>query len=358
MKILVVGHSIGHPRQRGVWKYIAKQGHKVLLVSPQGVDGGIYQNETDGNFQLILMPAVGSDLPHFWFIPGVHEIVEKFKPDFIYCMQEPWEFQSFELANLAELYRIPFGFFTWENLPKVFPQPYRAMDNKVLTVSDLSVCGNLEGAQILARKGARNVNVMLQTGLDETLLFPDPKIKVDNRKEPIKLLYIGRLVEAKGISMLLDMMNILDDNYELRIVGGKGEEEIVNMIKNHPKLGTTISVEEWVSYEKVREIYNWADLVLVPSVDTEQWKEQCGYVIGESILCGTPVITTTSSSIVQIWGKCPGVEFINQGDLGTLIDIITSFAPFETKEGREYVIENFSHTAIGDALIEMIGEVV
>jgi len=41
-----------------------------------------------------------------------------------------------------------------------------------------------------------------------------------------------------------------------------------------------------------------------------------------------------------------------------LIDVINSFVPFETKEGREYVTENFSHTAIGDALIEMIGEVI
>ena len=269
MKILVVGHSIAHPRQRQMWKYIAKKdNNKVILVCPQGIDGGKYDaGEVNGNFQLIVLPAYTSKNPNFWMIPGIHDIIQSYQPDVLFCMQEPWEFQSFELATLAELYRIPFGIFTWENILKTFPQPYRAIDNKVVDVADACIGGNVEAARILARKGGRNVNYLLQTGLDGNTFFPNPKIKVDHKNEPIKLLYIGRLVKSKGIGVLLEMMDELDDNYVLRIVGGRGETEVIEAITSHPKFGDTITLEDWVDYEKTPEIYNWADLVLVPSID-------------------------------------------------------------------------------------------
>lgn len=358
MKILVVGHSIAHPRQRQMWKYIAKQGHKVLLVFPNCVDEGKYQEEVDGNFQLLPLDIYTSQYPSFWFIPGIHEIIQKMNPDIIFCMQEPWEFQSFELANLAELYNIPFGFFSWENLLKVFPFPQNRMDHKTIQVSDLSIGGNYEAAKLLAMKGARNVNIQLQTGLDPDTFFPDPKIILGHTDKPVRLLFIGRLIKAKGIGVLLQAMNMLDEKYILRIVGGRGEEDVIEAIKTHPLFGKRITIEEWVDYEKTPEIYNWADLTLVPSIDTEFWKEQCGYVIGESLLCGTPVITSASSSIIQIWGEAPDVIFASQGDVGTLVDFIESFTPFEAKKGREWVEQKISYKTIGDDYIKMLEEIV
>jgi len=359
MRILCVGHSVANPRQRQMWKYIAEQGHEVLLVSMLGIDGGAYdQGESVGNFKLIMLPALNSRYPSMWTLNGIQDIIFAFNPDIIFAMQEPWEYLTFQLSNVARVIKKPFGFFTWENLHKILPVPLAPFCNDVINNSHFAVCGNIESAKIIAERGCINVNVLLQTGLDENTFFPEPTIDIRNEDEPIKLLYIGRLVKEKGIETILKAMEQLDpEKYILRIVGGRGQPEIVEQIKQYQQSHKNITLEEWVPYNKVPEVLNWADLLLMPSIDSPEWKEQCGYIIGEALLCGVPVITSTSSSIMEIWGKCPDVQFINQGDVGMLVDTIKEFKPYLATKGRDWVTKNLSYKVVGDKYIEIFKEV-
>jgi glycosyltransferase involved in cell wall biosynthesis len=76
------------------------------------------------------------------------------------------------------------------------------------------------------------------------------------------------------------------------------------------------------------------------------------------LLCGKPVITSTSSSIMQIWGECPDILFINQGDIGTLLDFVKRFQPYESMNGREWVIEHLSYDKVGDEYIKIFEEII
>ena len=84
----------------------------------------------------------------------------------------------------------------------------------------------------------------------------------------------------------------------------------------------------------------------------------CGYVVGESLLCFLPVVTTFSKSIAE-WWKLPDVNFIQQNDADMLADILSKDELYhEAKEGRKAVVEKYSNEVIGQNYIDMMEEVI
>ena len=53
-------------------------------------------------------------------------------------------------------------------------------------------------------------------------------------------------------------------------------------------------------YHQMHEIYNMADIFVLPSIATRTWKEQFGMVLAEAMACGVPVISTVSGSIDEV----------------------------------------------------------
>jgi len=359
MKILALGHSIAHYRQRSLWQWIASQGHKVDTIVMPSYRDEVYENINKDSFTQNLMAPVNSAISNMWFFPHLHEAVFHMKPDIIMAVQEPWTYATYHALNVAKAFDIPFGFFSWENIPKTFPEPFRYFEHKACGDSDFIIGGNVDAAEVLARKGARNVFVLPQTGLDPNLFTPHPKLMVEDKgKQPRHILFVGRLTEAKGIRTILNAVDLMKTDYILRFVGGRGELE--GLIRSHPEFGKKITIEPWMDYEKLPDIYNWADVSLMPSVDTPEWIEQMGYVVGESLLCHVPVITSASKSIAELWNM-PGVYFNAQGDAGGLSDLLDSdnlYTNGAAAKGRQAVIDTYSVAKIGEHYINVFKKVL
>jgi len=354
MKILAIGHSIAHYRQRKMWETIAEQGHKVDTVVVPRYQNEVYEEIVKGSFHQHLVPAYNSDNNNFWYFPALHDLVMKLKPEIIFCMQEPWTYAAYHAMNVAKIFDIPYGFFTWENIPKPWPQPWRNIESEVIKNSDIAVGGNKDACEILVLKGAKHVAKVLQSGLDPNLFFPEPELQFEEKLRPKRILFVGRLTAAKGIDIILKSFDKLPkDEYILRFVGGRGEQE--GLIRKHPEFGKRITLEPWTQYERLPAIYNWADVSLMTSVDQPMWIEQCGYVVGESLLCHVPVITSFSKSILELW-KMPGVFFTPQGDVDLLADTLTHEELFNKelpKKGRQAVIDNYSVEKIAQTYIDI-----
>jgi len=356
MKILAVGHSLGHYRQKAMWKWIANEGHKVeTVVMPQYQDEK-YEPEVEGSFRQNLLGIYSSSVPNFWHFPALHEFIYKTEPDMVFCYQEPWEVSCYYAMMTANMFRLPFGFFTWENIDRLLPNPYRRIQSDVIHNSSLIVAGNTDAARIMMNKGGDFVVKELQTGLNENLMIPSPKLVFSEPPEERKILFLGRLVPEKGIETILRAFDKLKGEYMLRFVGGRGQ--MGETIKSHPEYGKKITLEPWTDYQKLPEIYSWADVSLMPSINTDRWREQCGYVVGESLLCHVPVITSFSSSIVE-WWKLPDVHFIQQGDADMLADKLMDDSIYkEAKEGRKAVIEKYANNVIGQNYLDMFEEII
>ena len=352
MKILVIGHSIAHYRQRKMWEWIAEQGHKVVAFCLPSYADEVYEPVVKGSYELVLAPPIGTE--EFWHWPQIPQIIKDVDPDIIMCYQEPFSYVAWHVMKNAKLFNKPFVLFTWENIRKAFPQPTRQMESDVLKEANLVIAGNSDAGRICLEKGAKRVEVCLQTGLDTNLFIPYPKLQITDKVEPKKLLFVGRMVPEKGIELILKAFDKLPENFVLKFVGGRGSMD--ELVKQHKEFGKRITLEPWVDHTKLPDFYNWADMTLVPSMDTKMWVEQCGYVIGESLLCDTPVLSSYSKSIVELWNT-PDVHFIQQGDVDALVLILKTESSYEIKDGRKYVKDNYSIEEIGQLYIDILEDV-
>lgn len=106
------------------------------------------------------------------------------------------------------------------------------------------------------------------------------------RKEEGYLLFVGRVVEAKGMHVI----KILAEHLQEKIlVAGLGSPELFSS-EYIEFLGNV------VGREKLNELYKNARAVLMPT----QYNEPLGFVAIESMMCGTPIITSDFGSFPEI----------------------------------------------------------
>ena len=116
-----------------------------------------------------------------------------------------------------------------------------------------------------------------------------------------KLLYVGRLARYKGLDVLLNAMPGAPGS--LRIVGnGPLRADVEKMIADG-HLSGRVSLLGRVSNEMLQQLYEEADILLLPSTDRA---EAFGYVLIEAMSHSTALITTelgTGTSWVNVHGK-------------------------------------------------------
>lgn len=107
------------------------------------------------------------------------------------------------------------------------------------------------------------------------------------------ILYVGRLVYEKGVDYLIDAFSSLErDNVHLMIVGTGNYS---NHLKTYAKASTSADRIHFVGYiapKDLAEYYAIADIFVLPSISTPQFKEPWGLVVNEAMNQGAPVITT------------------------------------------------------------------
>lgn len=110
------------------------------------------------------------------------------------------------------------------------------------------------------------------------------------REQPLgrRLLFVGRLVEYKGIERLLQAFSKLNCEYKLIIVGdGPLNSHLSEMIRKL-KNGHRVSLLGKVPNDKLWDLYSESDVFILPSIDRA---EAFGVVLLEAMSHGLPLIT-------------------------------------------------------------------
>jgi glycosyltransferase involved in cell wall biosynthesis len=122
------------------------------------------------------------------------------------------------------------------------------------------------------------------------------------------VLFVGRLVEEKGLLVLLKAAIKWNKNITLAIIGA-GPLELE--VKRSQEINKNIIFLGKVDNEKLSLYYSAADLLIVPSISEEGF----GRVILESLACGTPVVGSSRGAIPEAIDKSVG-ELINVSVIG------------------------------------------
>ncbi len=107
--------------------------------------------------------------------------------------------------------------------------------------------------------------------------------------EPVRLLYMGRLVPRKGVGLLLDSCRILKREgmaFHLRVCGGGKQEKFLKERVNELELGDVVEFAGVVAHDRIGDEYKWCDVMVMPSV-----RETGGTVIAEALSRLKPVVS-------------------------------------------------------------------
>jgi len=301
----------------------------------------------DGNFHLHHLPALG-------------RIVRAVRPEVVHIDEEPYNLSTF----LALRHALGVGarplFFTWQNLPRRYPPPFAWMERYVHARSAHAIAGNREAAEVLRAKGYRGpTTVIPQFGIDADLFSPPDAS--EPRHGPFTIGYVGRLVEEKGVRVLLDGVAGLDGDWRLRLVGGGPLRD--ELLARAREIGITdrATVEPGVPSLEVPDVMRSLDVLVLPSLTRPNWKEQFGRVLVEAMACGVPVVGSDSGEIPHVIGD--GGLVVPEGDamalraaLGRLLhDRALGTALGE--RGRTRAVAHFTHERIAEQTAAVYREI-
>jgi glycosyltransferase involved in cell wall biosynthesis len=163
--------------------------------------------------------------------------------------------------------------------------------------------------------------------------------------EPFTVGFAGRLIEAKGIRDLLEAVRRLDFPVRLLMVGDgplRREIETADLGEGALELHTG------VRSAAMPGLYARMDLLVLPSRTTETWAEQFGKVLCEALLCGTPVVGSSSGEIPWVIGTTGGGLVFPEGDVASLATTIAQLRADSAererlaREGRAGVERHFA----------------
>ncbi len=164
---------------------------------------------------------------------------------------------------------------------------------------------------------------------------------------PTRLIFVGRLIEHKGVDLMLEaVIHLMASNQDLTLsICGSGlhEGRYKDMVQK-ANLLSRIHFEGWLPHEAIHQKIEEADILLFPSV----YPEAFGIVGIESMMLGKPVVgfdvggvgTWLKHEISGILVKDVSAESFKEGILRLLND--PALLSKIQQHGRALAIEQFS----------------
>lgn len=145
---------------------------------------------------------------------------------------------------------------------------------------------------VLLTEGCRPDKIVrAQPGVDLSLFHP---CAVDKSKN-VKLLFVGRLIEEKGIGDILKMfakLRKISPKLELLVLGTGPLASLVH--------GAGVTYLAARDYRELPAIYSSADIYVHYSKGSKTWIEQYGFTLIEAMACGLPVVGLDRGSVREV----------------------------------------------------------
>jgi len=248
---------------------------------------------------------------HLHFYPGLGKHFRRTRPHIVHIDEEPYNVATWQAMRLAKKHGAKALFFTWQNIHRRYPPPFSLMESYNLRHANYAIAGNSEAVRVLRAKGYRGpVRVIPQFGVDPALYHVSRFTY--HVSQPFTIGYVGRLVEEKGVHVLLRAVAGLTGDWRLRILGSGPQRAGLEGLAAKLGIAERVGFEEPIPSTQMPGYYHQLDALVLPSLTRPNWKEQFGRVLIEAMACGVPVVGSDSGEIPNVIGEA-GLVF-TEGD--------------------------------------------
>ncbi|MBW4512726.1 MAG: glycosyltransferase family 4 protein [Scytonematopsis contorta HA4267-MV1] len=228
--------------------------------------------------------------------------------------------------------------------PYIFFRAYQwRLDEKIKRALFVSCISNYARSQGMIFAPQENWNRMhiIHCGIDPALFQT-----VSHKKQGKNLLFVGRLVAAKGLLILLESLVILKrlhPDISLTVVGNGSEREHLEQMTYSLGLCESVNYVGYKSQSEVREYLQQTDVFVMSS-----FAEGIPVVLMEAMASGVPVVATQIAGISELVEDSVNGYLVPPGNSLELAEsikkLLNNSQIRETfgKKGREKVEENFN----------------
>jgi glycosyltransferase involved in cell wall biosynthesis len=351
MHLLVVSHPCTTPINQQIYAELEQQtGWKISLIIPDQ-----WKDEFGNVLEGGVWPGLQATIERVPVWKNGHIVLHVYKRnwtrylrknafDAIYVHNEPYAMAAAQIswANARTL-RVPFGFYSAQNILKQYPPPFSWLEKMVYRQSAFAFPITEAVEEVLRTKKFR--------GRSEVCALPlDPKIyrsrgPEEDRKlipradDEVVIGYVGRIVEPKGLRTLAAALPSLRDLRWKLVIIGKGEfEETFRQLLKDGGVIDRVEFLGFVPHVETPRYLSAFDILVVPSETQPNWKEQFGRVITEAMASGTPVIGSDSGEIPNLIRKADGGLIFPERNAAEFAKCLRSL--MTQKELRQKLAEN------------------
>jgi glycosyltransferase involved in cell wall biosynthesis len=315
MRVLLFSKAATRAAYHRQYEHIAAQSEvkELMVVVPPywkepHVGRLVLEEVHPRRYRLEVTPLRWNGQYHLYYAPHLPRLIREFHPDLVHIDEEVYNFATYHAALAAKRSGAGAIAFCWQNIYRRYPPPFCWLEKALSRKLSGVIAGNADAAQVLQRKGFRiPIGIIPQYGVDTERLTPVPP----PASPPFRVGYLGRLVPAKGIDVLLESLRQCPGNCEAWI-GGEGDDSVWKAQAERLGIADRVHWVGAVPSTQVADFLHGLHVLVLPSRTTPRWKEQFGRVLVEAMACGVPVIGSDSGEIPRVIGDA-GLVF-REGD--------------------------------------------
>ncbi len=333
------------------------------------------RTHTNG-YEMIVTDIAFNGHYHLHFYPKLRKIVRQVRPDIFHIDEEPYNLATFQAMWLARSVKARTVVFSWQNLLRHYPPPFNLMERYVLNHTDALLVGNSEAAKVWQGKGyTGSIHLIPQFGVDPSIYYRHERSTRQGRISVFKhrharrpsqpalaIGYVGRLVEEKGLEILLHAASRLVGPWTMQILGSGPDRERLEKMAQWLGIGPRVTFDQKIPSTHLPHYFSGLEVLVLPSLTRINWKEQFGRVLIEAMACDVITVGARSGAIPEVIGDA-GLTFAEgsveelQAQLQRLIDDVTLRETLRQK-GRQRVTENYTQAAIAKNTVEVYRQIL
>ena len=323
-KILFIWHAaVVETYQRYIAELAEHSDLEITLLMPKGHEEGSRYVEAfipkNAKYKTIIGWQYYPKDPMISIYPALPWYLHQVKPDLIHLFEEPYHNIAAYLNFWTPLIcpKAKLIFETLQNQVEDYRKPWIKIQKRTFERSSSAIAVTTEAKSILEHWGYRKPIHTIYLGTETKLYSPQnsANLRAQLGLNEFTIGYIGRMTNEKGMEDLIGACNQLNFPHQMLFMGTGKDRDAFRKLTDRAVWIDSIPPNE------MNEYYSALDVLVLPSRTTPNWKEQFGRVLVEAMLCGVPVIGSSSGEIPNVIGEA-GLVF-KEGDPADLKEKLT-----------------------------------